>query len=201
MPNSVGETSNWNSLLGTQPIILAANKASPCARELGKHEINMMLRMDVIEQGQTEWSSPILLERKNDGTLQLYVTNLQLSAITVWDSYLIRDMEEWADSLDEGPKIFTLDINMGSWRSEVAVAGRLWQDYVCIQSQNVPIYSKASWSKDAPGTVQRAVNIQLSFNEWKLAIDYFDDIFILFQSPNDHIYHSVKFWRFRKALG
>lgn len=73
--------------LKNSPIHSAPYGAAPCGREYENHEIDKMLAMDVIEQSQTKWGSPVVFVPNKDGTLRFCMYQHKHDAVTIWDSY------------------------------------------------------------------------------------------------------------------
>lgn len=72
-------------------------QVTPNAREIVKQEIDGMLAMDILEPAQNEWKPPTLFVPENDSTLRSWVEYRKLYAVTIRDSKLTMQMDEWID--------------------------------------------------------------------------------------------------------
>lgn len=77
------QTSVWTNFDRKRPIHSASYQAGPWAQEFVKHEIDIMLAMNIIERAQTEWASPIVYAHKKDVTLQFCVDYHNLNAVAI----------------------------------------------------------------------------------------------------------------------
>lgn len=67
--------------------------------EFSKQQIDKMFKTGVVEPSASEWSSPIVLVPKADGSLRLFVDYRRLNAVTKFDSYLLPSMDDCVNSL------------------------------------------------------------------------------------------------------
>lgn len=82
-----------------QPIHLVPYQASPHAREVGEHEISMMVVMGVVEPAQSGWEKQILFVDKKIGTLQICEGKRKFNVVTMQDSYSIPGIDEFINCL------------------------------------------------------------------------------------------------------
>ena len=76
-----------------------------------KAEIEEMLKHGVIEESHSEWSAPIVLVKKKDGTLRLCMDYHWLNSISVMDAYPMPQIDELIDRLGRAKFISTMDLN------------------------------------------------------------------------------------------
>ena len=79
-----------------------------------------MLKHGVIEESHSEWSAPIVLVKKKDGTLRLCVDYCRLNSISVMDAYPMPRIDELINRLGQAKFISTLDLNQGYWQVPMA---------------------------------------------------------------------------------
>ena len=84
----------------TLPVRLPPYRLPYAYRDAVKAEIEEMLKHGVIEESYSEWSAPIVLVKKKDGTLRLCVDYRQLNSISVMDAYPMPRIDELIDRLD-----------------------------------------------------------------------------------------------------
>ena len=56
--------------------------------------INDILKYGVIEESHSEWSAPIVIVKKKDGTLQLCADYRQLNGISMMDAYPMPQIDQ-----------------------------------------------------------------------------------------------------------
>ena len=151
---------------GAMPIYQALYQAGPAAREKEKKEIDRMLRAGVIETATAEWASPVVFVPKKDGTMQFCVDYRKLNAATVRYSYPSLRMDGCIDSLGDATVFTTPDCNSRYWQVEIAEEDR---DKTTFAS-HCGLYRFIDMPlglKNASGTFQRAVDINLYRVKWK----------------------------------
>ncbi len=104
---------------GSKPVYTQPHRAGLKARAHEEEEINRMLSMGVIEPARSEWTSPIVLVPKSDGSLRYCVDYRRLNALTVREAYPLPCMDEYIDSLGDATVFATLDCNSGYWQIPV----------------------------------------------------------------------------------
>ena len=78
-----------------------------------------MLDNGIVEQSNSEFSSPPVLVRKKDGTVRFCIDYRKLNDLTVQDSYRLPRISEALDSIGSDAKYFSLlYLAMGYHRSD-----------------------------------------------------------------------------------
>ena len=93
-------------------------------RVIAKKEVREMLRMGVIEPSTSEWSSPIVLVPKADGSMRLCNDFRGVNAISTFDAYPMPRVDELLERLGKAKFITTLDLTKGYWQVPVAPEDR-----------------------------------------------------------------------------
>ena len=105
---------------GATPVRQMPYRQGPKGRQYEKEEVDRMLREGVIQPSVSEWSSPVILLPKPDGSLRFCVDYRRLNTLTHRDRYPIPRMDECVDSLGDAQVFTTLDANSGFWQVPVA---------------------------------------------------------------------------------
>ena len=173
---------------GAKPVFQPPYRAGPDKREKERAEIQKMLDMDVIEEAECEWASPVVFAPKPDGTLRFCVDYRRLNAMTVRDSYPIPRMDECIDSLGDANVFTTLDANCGYWQIEIDEDDRdktaFTSHWGLFRFKRMPF-----GLKNAPGTFQRAADVILSKVKWQTALVYLDDVIVYSKTYEEHFEH------------
>jgi len=85
-------------------------------REKLKQTIDEMLADKIIKPSRSEWSNPIFLVKKKDGSMRPVVDYRELNKITEPDVYPIPMINEYLDSLGNATIFTTLDLRSGFWQ-------------------------------------------------------------------------------------
>ncbi|KYO39384.1 hypothetical protein Y1Q_0013349 [Alligator mississippiensis] len=81
-----------------------------------KWEIAEMEELGVIQPSTSPWPSPVVLVRKQDGTIRFCVDYRKLNAITTPDVYPMPRMDSLLDHLGPDKVISTLHLSKGFWQ-------------------------------------------------------------------------------------
>ena len=79
-----------------------------------------MISSGIIEPSTSEWSAPILLVKKKDGSMRLCVDYRRLNQISRSDAYLMPRVDDLIDCVGKSTYISTLDLTQGYLQVPVA---------------------------------------------------------------------------------
>ena len=169
-----------------QPIYQPPYASSFKQRELVQEQVKEMLASGVIEPAAGPWASPIVLVRKNDGTIRFCVDYRQLNKVTVQDVYPLPRIED-ALSLLEGSKYFTsLDMKSGFWQIKMRPEDRSKTAFVTadglFQFKVLPC-----GLVNSPRTFQRVMDVLLAGLKRYTCLVYIDDIVIFGRNFTEHL--------------
>eukprot|EP00731_Ephydatia_muelleri_P003022 Em0001g3022a len=99
-----------------RPVRLPAYRIPHAYREAVRQEIEEMLEEGIVEHSNSEWSSPIVLVGKKDGSLRLCVDYRRLNSLSEADAYPMPRIDEMLDQLGTARFISTLDLTRGYWQ-------------------------------------------------------------------------------------
>ena len=83
-------------------------------------ELTEMETHGLIEPSTSEWSAPIVVVEKKDGTLRLCVDYRRLNTVTRTDAYPLPRIHELLDRIGQAKYITTMDLTQGYWQVPVA---------------------------------------------------------------------------------
>ena len=83
-----------------------------------------MLKHGIIEQSQSNWSSPCLLVPKSDGSYCFYTDYRKVNVVTKSDSYPIPRVEDCIDRIGCAKYVTKLDLLKGSWQVHLTPASK-----------------------------------------------------------------------------
>ncbi|XP_066460899.1 zinc finger protein 850-like [Eleutherodactylus coqui] len=154
-------------------------------RQAIAEEVKKMLDLGVIEVSKSEWSSPIVLIPKPDGTLRFCNDFRKLNEVYKLDSYPMPRVDELIESLEHARFFSTLDLTKGYWqvphtdeakeKTAFSTPEGLFQ-YVCLPFG----------LHGAPATFQRMMDIILRPHR-RYASAYLDHIIIFSNDWESHL--------------
>ncbi len=146
-----------------------------------------MLELGVIEPSESEWSSPIVIVSKKDGSLCICIDFRKLNAIYFFDAYPIPRIENLLERTGQANYITTLDLCKGYWQ-------------VPLESQSQPLTvfrTPPGLSQftvmpfglhGAPTTFQRLMDKVLQGCE-HCSATYLDDVVVFSLTWEEHLEH------------
>lgn len=147
-----------------------------------------MLSMDAIQPTQTWWASATAFVPKVDTSLYFGVDYRKLNAVKIQTWYQIPPMNECIDFLSMASKYLTLDAKSKSWIAEMSQGD--CEDLGLTSLLGLFRASDMEFPvKNAPGTFQQAMDIQLSNVEWQFAFFCWGHIVIFSRNPDERIDH------------
>ena len=167
-------------------------RVSPMKKELLDKEVLYMLKNDIIEESQSNWSSPCILVPKHDGGFRFCTDFRKVNDKTKSDSFPIPRIADCIDQIGNAKFVSTFDMLKGYWQVPLTQRAREISAFVTLsglyQYKVMPF-----GMKNAPATFQRMVN--------KLVRDidgcegYIDDVVIFSDNWSDHIRQIERFFQ------
>lgn len=181
------------------PIHQAPYRTGLRKREIMTACINAMPKQHVIQASHSEWSSPVVVVPKKNGTPRFCVDYLRLNAVTKKDTYPIPRMDDCLDSLGEAQYFSTLDCTAGYWQVPLRQEDREKTAFTCHDGLFEWIVMPFGLT-NAPATFQRALDVILSGLKWQMCLVYLDDVIVFSKTAEDHVHHlDTILTRLRKA--
>ena len=166
------------------PIKQHPYRVSPMKKELLDKEVQYMLENDIIEESQSNWSSPCILVPKHDGGFRFCTDFRKVNDKTKSDSFPIPRIADCIDQIGNAKFVSTFDMLKGYW--QVPLTQRAREISAFVTTSGLYQYKVMPFGmKNAPATFQRMVN--------KLVRDidgceiYIDDVVIFSDNWSDHI--------------
>ena len=80
-----------------------------------QEEVGRMLRLRVIEESRSAWSSPVILVPKPDGTFRFCNDFRRLNEVSEFDAYPMPRVDELIERLGPARYLTSLDLTKGCW--------------------------------------------------------------------------------------
>ncbi len=168
-----------------RPIRLPPYRLPQAYRGTVKNEMQEMLEHGVIEPSTSEWSAPIVLVKKKDGSMRFCVDYRRLNGVSEADAYPMPRIDEMIDRLGQAKFITTLDLTKGYWQVPLTEKAKTKTAFVTpfgLYHFNVMPFGL----QGAPATFQRLMDRVLQGLEEFFAA-YLDDVVIYSTSWKDHL--------------
>ena len=152
-----------------------------------KQELDVMKEMGIIEPSQSEWSCPIVIVPKKDGSLRFCNDLRKVNAISTFDPYPMPRVDDLLDRLGAAKWLTTLDLCKGYWQVPLA------EETKPLTAFRTPFgffqYTVMPFGlKGAPATFQRLMDGVLE-GAWEYAGAYLDDVVIFSATWEEHLVH------------
>ena len=105
-----------NDTSDSAPIKLPAYKTTPAKLADIKKQVQQMLDLDIIQPSKSDWSAPVVLVGKKDGTSRFCVGFRKLNAITKKDAFPLPLIHQILDCLEGAQFYSSLDLAAGYWQ-------------------------------------------------------------------------------------
>ncbi|PIK55799.1 hypothetical protein BSL78_07287 [Apostichopus japonicus] len=143
-----------------------------------------MLKHDIIEPSDSEWSSPCILVPKPDGSFRFCTDYRKVNTVTRTDSYPIPRVDDCIDRIGNARFVTKFDLLKGYW--EIPLTDRAKRVSAFVTPDGLFQYKVMPFGmKNAPATFQRLLNnITASLENCEV---YIDDIIVYSNSWYEHV--------------
>ena len=173
---------------GSKPRRQPARRLGPEKDAEVERQVQKLQAQGLIEPGDGEWSSPVVLVRKADGkSWRLCIDYRQINEQSCHDAYPLPRIDESLDSLSGSKYFSTLDLLSGYWqvpldkdaqeKSAFITRGGLWKWRVLPMGL-----------RTAPATFERLMESVLKGMQWQQVLCFLDDIIIFAADFHTHLH-------------
>lgn len=159
---------------------------SPAMEKLIYAELDRMLEMDVIEESDSAWSSPIVLVRK-PGKVRLCLDSRKLNSVTVRDAYPLPNIDGILSRLPRAEYITSLDLKDAFWQIPLDKSSK---DKTAFTVPGRPLYHYKVMPFglcNAPQTMSRLMDKVVPVSLKAEVFVYLDDLLIVSDSFERHL--------------
>ena len=173
-------------LSNNQPFKSRAYRIPVSQVKIVDEHVTEMLASGVIKPSSSNYSSPIVLVKKSDGSIRFCVDYRKLNSLTLKDHYPVPLIEERIASVIGSTVFSDLDLTSGYWQFALTESSQKLTAFIChmglFEFMRMPF-----GLCNAGATFQREMERLL--NGLKFAIAYIDDILIHSATVDDHLGH------------
>jgi len=151
---------------GTRPIRSQPYLTGFHHRRLLADQVAKQVHMGVFKPSQSDWSFPVVMVPKPDGSPRFCAEYRRLNDVKVKDTCPLPRMDNCIVLLGEASVFSMLDCNSGYWQIPVAVEDQDKTTFTCHEGTYKYIRLPFGLTS-APATFQRAIDMILSGVKWK----------------------------------
>ena len=160
-------------------------------------EVKVMRELGVIEPSNSEWSNPVVLVIKKDGSIRFCIDFRKVNEQSEFDAYPLPRLDDLIERVGQARYISTLDLCKGYWQVPLTEAAKPLT--VFRTPQGLWQFTKMPFGlQGAPATFQRLMNKVLSGME-SFSAACLDDIVIYRNSWQEHLTHLKVLQKIQQA--
>ena len=161
-------------------------RVSPLKLPALKTEIEYMLSHGLIERGPVEWSSPVTLVPKADGTVRFCIDYRRLNGISTTDAYPLPRVDDCVDQVGRARYLTKVDLVKGYWQVPLTKRAQEVCGFV-VGGETYRCLVMPYGLKNAPATFQALMNRIVA--EIPHTTVYLDDVLIYDDDFEEHVQH------------
>lgn len=186
----LGRTSLMTHCINTgssPPIRQRYYRMSPEKQRILTQEVDEMLKLDVVEPCESEWSSPVLIVYKRNGQPRFCLDSRKLNSVTKKDAYSLPYISEILDNLRDAKFMSSIDLSKAFWQIPIAKEDRDKTAFYVPGRGSLRFKTTAFGLTNAPATQQRLVDKMFGPEFDLKAFCYLDDIVTVSSSFEEHV--------------
>ncbi|GFX12736.1 retrovirus-related Pol polyprotein from transposon 17.6 [Trichonephila clavipes] len=160
---------------------------SPRQIEILKSEVNKMLELKIIEPGESDFTSPLILVEALGKEARLCIDYRRLNKVTRTQFFPLPNIEELLEKVSAAKYISILDLTRGYWQIPLSPRPQRYASFVTTFETFKPLRLPFSL-KNEPYYFSRLMT-NLLRNCEDFAVLYLDDIAIFSLAWDDHLKH------------
>lgn len=171
----------------SRPIKQRHYPVSPAIQELMYAELDRMLSLNVIEESQSAWNSPVVLVRKANGKARLCLDSRLLNQATVKDAYPMPIIDGIIGRLGETHYISSIDLKDAFWQIELDQESR---DKTAFTVPGRPLYQFCRMPFglcNSPQTMCRLMDKAIPSCLREFVFVYIDDLLVVSADFETHL--------------
>ncbi|GFV25851.1 retrovirus-related Pol polyprotein from transposon 297 [Trichonephila clavipes] len=185
-------------LISDKPIKTKPYRMSPRQINILREEIKRLLELGVIEIGQSDYTSPLILVESPNKDPRPCVDYRRLNEITRAEFFPLPNMEEIVEKVSAAPYVTVMDLSKGYFQIPLTPRAQRYAAFVTPFGTYIP--KKMMFGLVCAPYYFCKLMAQVLEGLEQFALPYIDDIAIFSQGLKDHVKHiDIVLGRLRKA--
>ncbi|GFX86807.1 retrovirus-related Pol polyprotein from transposon 297 [Trichonephila clavipes] len=185
-------------LISDKPIKTKPYRMSPRQINILREEIKRLLELGVIEIGQSDYTSPLILVESPNKDPRPCVDYRRLNEITRAEFFPLPNMEEIVEKVSAAPYVTVMDLSKGYFQIPLTPRAQRYAAFVTPFGTYIP--KKMMFGLVCAPYYFCKLMAQVLEGLEQFALPYIDDIAIFSQGWKDHVKHiDIVLGRLRKA--
>ncbi|GFS89105.1 retrovirus-related Pol polyprotein from transposon 297 [Trichonephila clavipes] len=185
-------------LISDKPIKTKPYRMSPRQINILREEIKRLLELGVIEIGQSDYTSPLILVESPNKDPRPCVDYRRLNEITRAEFFPLPNMEEIVEKVSAAPYVTVMDLSKGYFQIPLTPRAQRYAAFVTPFGTYIP--KKMMFGLVCAPYYFFKLMAQVLEGLEQFALPYIDDIAIFSQGWKDHVKHiDIVLGRLRKA--
>ena len=181
------------------PVASHFRRIPPTQIQEVKEHIQMLLDKKIVRKSCSPYASPVVIVRKKDNSIRLYVDYRQLNAKTVPDAYPLPRIDDSLDALGGARLFSTLDLASGyhqvAMKEEDIEKTAFTTLFGLFEYLRMPMGLNT-----APATFQRLMQTTMNDLAFQILLVYLDDLLVYSRDFDEHLERlQVVFDRLREV--
>ena len=151
--------------------------------------MQQMLDLDIIQASKSDWSAPVVLVGKKDGTSRFCVDFRKLNAITKKDAFPLPLIDQILDCLEGAQFYSSLDLAAGYWQVPLTESARPKTAFSTPDGGHYEYKRLPFGLCNALATFQRLMNQLFKEELYDFVTIFLDDVLIYSQKLEEHLQH------------
>jgi len=186
-PGATNLTEHRIDVGGHTPIKQRYYPVSPKIQEAIYAEVDRLLAAGIIESSRSEWSSPIVMIKKPNGTYRFCLDFRKLNSVSTKDAYPLPYMNAILDKLRSARYISTIDLSQAYFQIPLEKNSRELTAFT-VPGKGLFHFTRMPYGlTGAPATFQRLLNRLICPEMEPHAFAYLDDIVVVTRTFEKHL--------------
>ena len=172
------------------PIRSRPYRLSPAESQVMKKEIDKLVRLGVLRPSTSEWSSPLLLIKKKNGSYRICSDMRKVNQRSRPDGYLPPRIDDLFNRLGTGKYRSTCDLTSAYYSVKIEEASIPVTAVVTDTGALYEYQRMVQGSKRSASTMARLADLVFKkIIDMQAAVVYLDDVHVVSKTPELHLYH------------
>ncbi|XP_025268292.1 uncharacterized protein K02A2.6-like [Camponotus floridanus] len=186
-PGATNLTEHRIDVAGHRPIKQRYYPVSPKIQEAIYAEVDKMLAAKIIEPSKSEWSSPIVMIKKPNGSYRFCLDFRKLNNVSKKDAYPLPYMNAILDKLRSASYISTIDLSQAYFQIPLERNSRELTAFT-VPGKGLFHFTRMPYGlTGAPATFQRLLDRLIGPEMESHAFAYLDDIVVVTRTFDEHL--------------